>query len=60
MDVAWFQSNPVHGGQVAYGVRGVGVLHQFGLGGGAGGEVQQQVFIRSSGDVQLEFGRSVF
>src|SRR5690606_40807149 len=40
--VAGPQPDPVHGGQVPDGVRGVGVLDQLGAGGGAGGEVQHQ------------------
>ena len=42
VDVAGLQAEPVHGGQVAGRVGGVGVLDQLGLGRGPRGEVQQQ------------------
>ncbi len=40
--VAGAQSQPVHGGEVPDGVRGVGVLDELGAVGGAGGEVEHQ------------------
>ncbi len=40
--IAGLQADPVHRGQRTHGIALMGVQHQLGLGGGAGGEVEQQ------------------
>src|SRR5699024_4870631 len=50
---------PVHGRQVAGGVRGVRVLDELGLAGGAGGEVQQQGVVGVRGVAGFEVGGGV-
>ncbi len=42
MHVARLQPDPVHRREMTSRVAGVGMLHQLGLGGGTGGEIQQQ------------------
>ncbi|MCY1347415.1 hypothetical protein D9M69_335220 [compost metagenome] len=55
VQVAGLQADPVHGGKVADRVALVAVQHQLGLGGGAGGEVEQQRIGGQGDAVRLEF-----
>ncbi len=59
MHVARLEADPVHGRQVAGRVRGVRVLDELGLAGGARGEVQQQRVVGVSGVGRLEVGGGV-
>ncbi len=54
MHVAGLEADPVHGGQMADRVRGVGVLDQLGVGGGARGEVEHQRVVGQGRRVRRE------
>ncbi|MNQ49378.1 hypothetical protein D3C85_632880 [compost metagenome] len=59
VQVAGLQADPVHGGKVADRVALVAVQHQLGLGGGAGGEVEQQRVAGQGGAIRLELAGEV-